>query len=190
MSEGRRRELQLERDAQVLAGALIKEFTRAERQRMEEQAARERWLALSPEERNKYEQLAAEARHQQMQRLAAEKEHARQSYGGSLDSMQVSLTEMAYKSLLYGALLLAFFSYCDLYRSIHRDQGDFPSLCRWVGPFVCLWVGSRIERQLERMYQVFDRGFSTGKFLMIFLFSAPATALSGLLIFGWLIDRL
>lgn len=192
MSEGRRRELEQERQAQVFARVLIKEFTRAQQQRIEEQAARERWLKLSPDERKKREQQAAEAEHQRMQEYAARKEEARQSHGGSLDSMQVTLTVAAYESFLYGALILTVFSYIDIYKWIQRDQGNFPLLPYWAAPLVCLclYVGRRVEGQVVLIYKDFDEDFSTWKSLAIVLFSAPAVALSGLFLFGWIIDRI
>jgi hypothetical protein len=192
MSEGRRRELEQERQAQVFARAAIKEFTRAHQQRIEEQAAHERWLKLSPEERKRREQQAAEAEHQRMQEYAARKEQVRQSHGGSLDSMQVTLTVVAYKSFLYGALILTVFSYIDIYKWIQRDQGIFPLLPYWAAPIVCLclYVARRIEGHVVLIYKDFDEDFSTWKFLAIFLFSAPAVALSGLFLFGWIIDRI
>src|SRR5271167_1288341 len=123
MSEGRRREMEQERQAREFAGALVKELTRVQQQRIQEQAARERWLKLSPEERKKCEQRAADAEHQRMQEYADGKEQARQSHGGSLDSMQVILTV---------------FSYIDIYKWIHRDDGDFPPMPRWAAPLICL----------------------------------------------------
>ena len=51
------------REMEELAGVLFKEFTRSQEKRAEELAARERWLALSPEERDKQEKLASEERH-------------------------------------------------------------------------------------------------------------------------------
>ena len=192
MSEGRRRELEQERQAQVLARALIKEFTRAQQQRIEEQAERERWLKLSPKERKKREEEATEAEHQRMQECAARKEQARQSHGGSLDSTQVILTVVTYKSFLYGAFVLTVLSYIDIYKWIHRDHGDFPHLPLWAAPVICLclFVSLLIQARVTLIYNDFDKHFSTWKSSAIILLSAPAVALSGLFLFGWIIDRI
>jgi len=188
-----RRERELEREGQAFARGFMKEFKRAQQQ----QAERERWDALSPQERKKEQEQAAEAERQAAEQarkhrewlLEDEREHRRQSYGGSLDSWHVTLTEIAWKSFLYGALLFAALSYTDLYRWIHRG-GDFPSLCRCAGPFICLCllIGSDFQARLKRIYDVFGKTFSSYKRLLIVTFSGPAVALSVLTILGWLID--
>lgn len=194
MSEGRRRQLEEERQAGVFARAIVKELTRAQELALERRAARERWLALSPEERKKHEELVAEAAQQRKEEQEARQEAARQRRGGSLESWQVIGTVAAYESLLYAALVVAAFCYADLYRMIGLGNaaGDFTTLCRWAGPPICLslFAAARIEKRIEQIYEDFGKRFNNWKFLPILLFCGPVLALSGLLMFGWLIDRL
>jgi hypothetical protein len=196
----------MEEQAQAFAGALIKELTcaqqqrtRAQQQHREEQAERERCANLSPEQREQEELKAeiaelkaGEARHQQELADAALKEQARQRHGGSLDSLRVILTVVAFKSFLFGALILALYSYIDIYKLIRLDHGDFSPLSRWAGPPICLclYLGVLMQQRVTRIYRDFDKPFDSYRFLFSFLFSAPAVALSGLFLLEWLINKI
>jgi hypothetical protein len=195
--------MEQERQAQIFAQAFTKEVTRAqqrqleqhaalERHHLEKQAAREEWLALSPEQRAERRREAAEAERERQAQLEAKQEQARQRWGGSLDSMQVILTVVAFESLLYGAFFFALYSYIDVCKLIHRHTGDFTTVNRWVGPPICLcfYVSAKIQRRIELIYSDFGKSLNTWKFPAVFLFAMLPVAFSGLLIFGWLVDRL
>jgi hypothetical protein len=203
MSDARRREMEHERQAQISAQALTKEVTRAlqrhveecaalERHQLEKQAAREEWRALSPEQRTERRREAAEAERERQAQLEATQEQSRQRWGSSVDSMQVILTVVAFEALLYGAFLFALYSYIDVCKLIYRHAGDFTAVNRWVGPptCLCLYVSAKIRRRIELIYSDFGQRFDTWKFLAIFLFAMLPVAFSGLLMFGWLVDRL
>ena len=188
MASTRREEMEEERRFEKLARAFVKESARAEEDRRRQEATREYLRNRTPEQAAR----DAELDRQRLARLAAEKEQARQGHGGSLDSWPVTLKEVGYKSFLYGGFVLTLFSYADIYRWAHTAGDAALRLPTWAGPFICacLYVATRLERQLKTIYADFDTHFSDWRSLPIFLFACPAVAFSGLLLFNAAIDGL
>ena len=141
MTEARRREIERERQARDFAQTLVRELTREQQKQQAALAAQEAWRRLSPEQRKEHELQADRARWRREEERDAEKARARQSHGGSLDSMQVIRTVAIYKSFLYGTLLVALYSYIDMYKWFrHGGNGRFPNLPLWAAPAICLFA--------------------------------------------------